>query len=312
MVLTSPELIVLTLFAIGNTAAFLWFAGSAYGTPDHPTLAATVTAVRGNFSIVLLMIAAFYGGELVWRERDRQLNELIEFDARPELGRHASKDGSDLVVLLIVNLAAMATGLFYQLVEGAREVGIAQYLGWLIIPAAIDGLLIAVLAVFVQVLSPNKYVGWGILFVWFVGGDSAATWAILTRFYTYDSSLSVPLSDFVGAGNFWKGAAVLQFYWFCFAVILAVAAHLIWPRGTDLGLRVRLKTCAQIRDRSDACDRWSRRRRNGSDRRLCVAQFAQLNRYRNLGRCREISWRHEKKYLKYEKLPMPSVTQVTA
>ena len=51
----------------------------------------------------------------------------------------------------------------------------------------------------------------------------------------------MPLSDFNGAGSFWKGAATLQFYWLCFAVMLAVLAHLLWPRGTDLGLGVRMR-----------------------------------------------------------------------
>ena len=56
-VLTSPGLIVLTLFAVGNTAGGLWLGTSAYGTADHPTLAAVVTTVRGGFQIVILMIA---------------------------------------------------------------------------------------------------------------------------------------------------------------------------------------------------------------------------------------------------------------
>ena len=42
---------------------------------------------RSGSAIFLLMIAAFYGGELVWRERDRKINELIEFDGGAELGR---------------------------------------------------------------------------------------------------------------------------------------------------------------------------------------------------------------------------------
>ena len=61
-------------------------------------------------------------------------------------------------------------------------------------------------------------------------------------------SPSVPLSDFVGAGSFWKGALTLQFYWACFALILAVIAHLLWPRGTDLGL-ARARRRARVRQR---------------------------------------------------------------
>ena len=50
------------------------------------------TASATAFQIILLMIAVFYGGELVWRERDRKLNEIIEFDAGPELGHDRPED----------------------------------------------------------------------------------------------------------------------------------------------------------------------------------------------------------------------------
>jgi heme/copper-type cytochrome/quinol oxidase subunit 3 len=43
----------------------LWFSPSTYGTSDHPTVSATVTMVRGGYGVTLLLIAAFYGGELV-------------------------------------------------------------------------------------------------------------------------------------------------------------------------------------------------------------------------------------------------------
>jgi ABC-2 type transport system permease protein len=168
-VLTSPGLIVLSLFAIANAAAGLWLSQSAYGTTDHPTLAATVTAVRNQFQIIILMIAVFYGGELVWRERDRKLNEIIDSTPVPSWVITVPKIIAVFAVLLIINLMGMLTGLFYQLVEHAPQLGVPQYFGWFILPAAIDGLLIAVLAVIAQVISPNKYVGWGIIFVWFVG-----------------------------------------------------------------------------------------------------------------------------------------------
>jgi hypothetical protein len=311
LVLTSPGTIVLTLFGAANTAADLWLAQSNYGTSNHPTLASTVGSVRAGFTIVTLMIAAFYGGELVWRERDRKLNELIDSTAVPSWVVTVPKIAAIFLVLLIVNLAAMFTGLFYQMIEGAHQAGIPQYLGWFIIPAAIDGLLIAVLAVFVQVLSPNKYVGWGLLFVWFVGGIFLNNMGYSNPLYTYDGAPSVPLSDFVGAGSFWKGSAIMQFYWLCFAAVLVVAAHLIWPRGTDLGLRVRLK----------------RARSFASGPTLAVVALAfvlmtatgayawhnigQLNRYQTSDDAEKYQAEYEKKYLRYEALPMPAVTRVT-
>ena len=172
-------------------------------------------------------------------------------------------------------------------------------------------MLIAVLAVVVQVLSPNKYVGWGIMFVWFVGTIFLSNMGYSNPLYTYAGSPNVPLSDFVGMGSFWKGAVTLQFYWLCFAVILAVFAHLLWPRGTDVGVRVRLK----------------RLRRRIAPAPLAVAGAAAvamiatgayaynnikvLNRYETSDDAEKYSAEYERKYLKYEKLPQPIVTKVT-
>ncbi|MFL6721512.1 MAG: ABC transporter permease/M1 family aminopeptidase [Sphingomonas sp.] len=308
MVLTSPGLIVLSLFAIANTAANLWLGQSTYGTPNHPTLAATVSTVRGGFQIILLMVAVFYGGELVWRERDRKLNEILDSTPVPSWVVTVPKIIAVFVVMLVLNVMGMLTGLFYQLIEGATQVGIPQYLGWFILPGAIDGLLIAVLAVVTQVISPNKYVGWGIMFVWFVGSIFLSNMGYDNPLYTYDQSPSVPLSDFNGAGSFWIGDAVMHFYWLCCALILAVLAHFLWPRGTDLALKVRI----------------ARMGRHVSAAPLALAGIAavamvatgayayhsmeQLNRYQTSDQAEKLSADYERKYLKYEKLPRPVVT----
>ncbi|MDQ3482133.1 MAG: aminopeptidase [Pseudomonadota bacterium] len=310
-VLTSPGLIVLALFAVANTAAMLWLSDSTYGTSDHPTVAATIDTVRNGFLPVLIMIAVFYGGELVWRERDRKLNEILDSTPVQSWVMTVPKIVAIFLVLLIVNVGAMVTGLFYQLVEGARDFGIPQYLGWFIIPAAIDGLLIAVLAVAVQVLSPNKYVGWAIMFVWFVGSIFLNNMGYSNPLYNYGTGPGVPLSDFVGAGSFWKGAAALQAYWLCFAAILAVAAHLLWPRGTDVGLRVRMK---QVRGRAGGTPLAIM----GAAALAMVATGAYayhnikvLNRYETSDQTEAYLADLERKYLKYESLPRPTITKVT-
>ncbi|MEA3059692.1 MAG: hypothetical protein QOE50_1104, partial [Sphingomonadales bacterium] len=309
-VLTSPGLIVLTLFAILNTGGALWFGRSTYGTADHPTLAAVVTVVRGGFTIIILMIAVFYGGELVWRERDRKLNELVDSTPAPSWVMTVPKMLAIFLVLLVVNLAAMATGLVYQLIQGARFVGIPQYLGWYILPAAIDGLLIAILAVFAQVLSPNKYVGWGIIFIWFVGSIFLNNMGFSNPLYTYDGTPNAPLSDFVGAGTFWKGAAVLQFYWLCFAAILAVVAHLLWPRGTDLALRSRFARIGRRLTAPVVAIVAIAALGMGVSGAYAYYNTKVLNRYQTSDELEKFQAGYERKYLKYEKLPQPAVTHV--
>ena len=76
---------------------------------------------RGGYAPFLLMIAAFYGGELVWRERDRKLNELIDSTAGSKLGDDDPQDPRDLPRTADrQRRGGDAPALFYQLVEGAR------------------------------------------------------------------------------------------------------------------------------------------------------------------------------------------------
>jgi len=310
-VLTSPGLIVLTLFGVGLSSVLLWFSPSTYGTSDHPTVSATVSMVRGGYGVTLLLIAAFYGGELVWRERDRNVNEILDSTPVASWVMTVPKILAIFVVLLIVNSTGLLTGMLYEVLNGARELGAGDFVTWFILPAAVDGLLIAVLAVFVQVLSPNKYAGWAILFVWFVAGIFLQNMGYSDPLYRYGEGPNVPLSDFVGQGSFWFGSVVFQLYWLCFAVILIVVAHLLWPRGTDLSLRVRLR----------------RMRRNASATSLAVLGLAAvamaatgayayynikvLNRYQTSDDVEKYQAEYERKYLKFESLPMPAVTRVS-
>ena len=96
-------------------------------------------------------------------------------------------------------------------------------------------------------------------------------------------------------------------------VILAVIAHLLWPRGTDLALGVARAPDAPACDRNAAGDcrrcRASRWPRPGAYAYYNIKVAQPL---RDLATTpRNISADYERKYLKYEKLPQPSITKVT-
>jgi ABC-type transport system involved in multi-copper enzyme maturation permease subunit len=309
-VMTSPGLIVLVLLSVAFTAVTLWLTQSQYGTSDYPTVSATIQNVEGGSSLFLLMIAAFFGGELVWRERDRKLNELIDSTAVPSWVMTVPKILAIFLVLLFVNVAAALTGIVYELTQGARSLGLGQFATTFIIPVAIDALQFAVLAVIVQVLSPNKYVGWGVLFVWFVVGIFLNNMGYGNPLYNFGRTPQVPLSDFVGSGSFWLGAAVFRFYWTCFAIILAVLAHLLWPRGTDLALRSRLRRLPRLAGApalSIAGIAAALMLVSGA---YAYYNIKVLNRYETSDQAEKYSADFERKYLKFENLPQPAVARV--
>jgi ABC-2 type transport system permease protein len=309
-VLKSPGLIVLTLLAMGQTGFLLFFSENLYGTSSHPLTANIIENVRNGFSIFLLIVAVFYGGELVWRERDRKLNEIIDSAPVASWIMVLPKIIAIFLVLLLINVAGMVTGISFQLIKGAEQLGLGQYMAWFILPSAIDAALIAILAVFAQVISPNKYVGWGLMMVWFVGNIFLSNLGYQNMLYRYGATPPEPLSDMNGAGGFWIGAGWARLYWICFAIFLMVIAHTLWPRGTDVALKPRLK----------------RMRHNLAGGPLILGSAAivgmvasgmfihhnikVLNLYRTSDDIEKWQADYEKRYLKYENLPRPVVTFV--
>ena len=52
--------------------------GSMFGTPTYPVTYQVIELVGGTFGLFMLIIITFYSGELVWRERDTGVHEIVD------------------------------------------------------------------------------------------------------------------------------------------------------------------------------------------------------------------------------------------
>src|SRR6476620_478065 len=55
--------------------------GKLYGTPTWPVTYEMVEILNGSFGLFMLVIIAFYSGELIWAERDVKMEQIT--DATP-------------------------------------------------------------------------------------------------------------------------------------------------------------------------------------------------------------------------------------
>jgi ABC-2 type transport system permease protein len=309
-VLKSPGLAILILLAVFNCLMSLWTGRTTYGTQSYPLPANVVQIVSGSFTTFALLVAIFYGGELVWRERDRKFNEILDATPTPDWVMFVPKIVAIYCVLLLINLAGLFTGVATQLMQGVTDISFSQYLFWFVVPASLDMLLLAILSVFMQVLSPNKYVGWGLMLVWFVGTIFAQNMGYTNMLYHYGAGPSEPLSDMNGSGGFWYSALFTRFYWCCFAALLLTIAHLIWPRGTVTSLMPRL---ANMRTRVSAAPVITGLAAIAgmiSSGMFIHHNIKVLNEYQTSDEAEKELADYEKKYLKNENLPKPSITNV--
>ena len=236
-VVLSPAIVV--LLAWGLSITFTVLTGRDIpGRPTFPTTLTLIPEIKDAFAQLLIVISIYYSGELVWRERDRRVHELVDSTPLPNWAYVVPKTLAMALVLVAIVLVNVATSIGYQLVSGYTDIELGKYLLWYVLPATWDALLIAALAIFVQSLSPHKTIGWAIMIAFIV-------WQYVNQYIdhnllNYGATPGMPLSDMNGAGSFWKGAWSVRFYWGAFAVLLLVAAHLLWRRGTEIRLRPRL------------------------------------------------------------------------
>ncbi|QNQ07801.1 ABC transporter permease/M1 family aminopeptidase [Sphingomonas alpina] len=310
-VFRSPAYFVLVVIGLFNAVAGLLLSNQIYGTPARPLTFAIIDTLLGTFGIIPLIIAIYYSGELVWRDRERKMHEIIDATSLPNWAYMLPKALAVTGVLLSTVVISVIAAILVQLFRGQHDLALGHYLAWYVAPQAVDLAIMAILAVFVQALSPNKYTGWAVMVVYLVGTLTLNNIGFGHPLYNYGSVGSQQFSDMNGAQI---GGALgwwLRLYWAAFAVMLAVFAHLLWRRGTETRLKPRL---AQL----------PRRLVSPAGAILAGALVVAavtggflyynmdiLNTYRTQEDGEKRLAAFEKKYLKYETLRQPSLTDIT-
>jgi hypothetical protein len=237
----SPAFLILLLLAFAVTLPSLLAASDRFGTAFYPLTSAIVPGIEEIFRTILVVIATYYGGELVWRERERKIHEIIDSTPLPEWALMLPKMLGLAVVLVATLLIGMAVGILVQLLEGGVALAPGEYWLWYLLPRGVDALLVAALAVFVQALSPSKYAGWGVMVLYIILSIFGASLGLEYPLFIYGNVPSVPLSDMAGTANSGAAAWWFRLFWGATAVLLLVAVHLLWPRGADQRLTPRLR-----------------------------------------------------------------------
>ncbi len=239
-VFRSPAFFV--LLAIGAFNALGAMSGTAElrGTEYFPVTRVMVRALEMAYSIIPILIAIYYAGELAWRERERRIHEIVDATPAPDWTFLVPKVLAIALVLLATAGVGVLTACGYQLAHGYTHLEPGAYLLWFVLPDFISALQLAALAVFVQALVPQKFLGWAVMLVYLVGTITLANLGYEHNLYNYAGTPTVPLSDMNGMGRFWVGRAWFQAYWTAFALVLLVLAQALWRRGADTALRPRL------------------------------------------------------------------------
>ena len=236
----SPAFVVLILLGAFNALNALWFSPGIYGVDVYPVTRVSIDILAGSFTFIPAIVAVYYAGELVWRERDRRTEEIIDSTPAPDWVFATPKILAIAGVLVVSLLFGVAGAVLVQLLKGWHELEPAKYLAWYVAPTSVSLVLTAILAVFIQTLVPHKFWGFGIMLVYLIAMQTLASLHFEDFLYRYGGAPPVPLSDMNGEGRFGLIRFWFRSYWSAIGAVLVLLTYALWRRGRVDGLRVRL------------------------------------------------------------------------
>jgi ABC-2 type transport system permease protein len=231
------------VFALAGVA-FLIFAsttlGSIFGTSTWPVTYQMTGLAGGTFGIFMLVIITFYAGELVWRERDNRLDQIHDALPIPTWLPFLAKLFALMLVPAVLQAVLMLCGMAIQTAEGYHHYEPLLYVHELFGIDLVQYWLICVLAIAVQSIVNQKYLGHFVMIVYFLALTFAAPLGFEHNLYLYGNSPEYTYSDMNGYGHFLPRLRAFNVYYAGWALLLALAAYLLWTRGTTAGWRARL------------------------------------------------------------------------
>jgi ABC-2 type transport system permease protein len=282
-----------------------------FSTEVHPVTALMLDAMRGSYQFLLVLIVAYYAGEVIWRERDARISEATDAAPVPGWVPLLAKTAALFTVVLTFMAIGVLASISYQLLVGHTHLEIDLYVATMLLDS-MPFVLTAVAAVFLQVISNQKFIGYALFIVVFVLQTVLISVHLEHNLYTYAGSPVLTYSDMNGFGHLLRPWAWFNAYWSVFATMLLVISAAFWVRGMAPSWRGRWsQAMRQLRGRQGAL--------LGA---LAVAFIAigawifyntnVVNEYLPSDVVLDRQAHFEKDYRKYKDLPQPHITDVYA
>ncbi len=282
-----------------------------FGLKSYPLTYKMINLVGSVTSLFVVIILVFFSGELIWRDRDSKINEVIDSTPHLSIISLSAKALSLICIASLLNVFFIFIAVIYQLINGFTRIeldvyfidfiytNLAMYVTW-------SGIMIMI-----QVLLNNKYIGYFfsilVIFIWNI---ILSVFHLESNMINFGSAPTIRYSDINGFGPGFLGATWFNIYWLLFSLLCLLIAAALWNRGVLSPFYERLKNIRKQVPKSFkyltlfVFILW-----------LGVTSFVYyntqiLNPYKNSKENELFSVALEKKYKKYEHVNLPKIIDV--
>ncbi|MES2757839.1 MAG: M1 family aminopeptidase [Pseudomonadota bacterium] len=216
--------------------------GSIYGTNTYPVTYQVLELINGTYPLFMLIVTTFYAGELIWREREARVAQMLDAMPVPGWLPLVAKTLSLIALQAFMLLLAMVCGMLIQMFKGYFALEPGLYLQSLFLIELPQYALVAVLAIALQVLINQKFLAYFAMGLYFIATVMAASLGFDHPMLVYGQSPGFIYSAMNGWGHYLARERWFMLYWAGAALMLMVLAQVFWPRGynAEFGSRLQL------------------------------------------------------------------------
>jgi ABC-2 type transport system permease protein len=244
-VLRSLPFLILLGLGLANLLAGAGLSSSRFGTSFYPVTSQMLRSIHGSYQFMLYLIVAYYAGEVIWRERDARMAEPADASPVPSWLPLFAKTGALFAVVLAFLAAGVLACIGYQLAHGYTNLELGVYLRGALLEALPLGLMGAG-AVFLQVMSNQKFIGYALFILIFALQLVMQSVHLEHNLYIFGGTPELIFSDMNGYGHLLQGWLWFEAYWYVFAALLLVIAAAFWVRGVASSWRVRCSQALRV------------------------------------------------------------------
>lgn len=240
-VFKSPLIYIILVLAIASM--FGEFQGSiskvGLEIPLYPLTSLMLPFLRYGILQFILLIGVYYSAELIHRERSSDVSEIVNASPFPDWVIIISKTIALCLIINAVMLVAVLTLMVMQISRGYTNLELGLYVKSAFVYNGLYYCMLCILAVVIQTISPNKWLGMLLTLTVYIGLLSLGPMGFDHLLYNFGLPEAI-YSDINGFGHYLKPVLWLIPYWGVFCILLLIGAHLIYPRGNYFALRERL------------------------------------------------------------------------
>jgi ABC-2 type transport system permease protein len=242
-VVKSTVFIVVLLAALLNCIPSVALnASEGYGNSSFPVTHWILQIIAGTLYMFIVAIITYYAGILVWKDRDLRMDEIVDSLPAPEWVSYASRLTALVAVVLLIQIVVFASGILVQAAHHFYRFQLGLYVKELLIRDLSLFLMLAILAFFFHVLSPNKYVGYFVYVVFLLANLFA--WSplnVASNLPKFANRPRVIYSDFFSDAPFRTAWNWFSLYWVLCCALLYLLTVMFWPRGKAMRRKERLR-----------------------------------------------------------------------